>query len=473
MSCVLTPELSHKLLGWCVCVCRFLLRGPGNSGPNPAGERLLEIEKILDKALSSEIELGGRHESAKTPGFDGQSGLETSRLGSLTVTWSDPPIVVSEKEGLHHPALYKVDGKPVFGLSKREIVELVEASGQPKCEKQMISVSKLCAVADRVDKSTLLKFLEPDTPVHPGVKCAGCSHDPVIGALFTCSTCAMQLCSACFKGRAHAHPPDHEFSVQDFLGSTSTMAAPPPSITEGSGVVVIGTGQNDRDGKLGVVKALTTSSSASPAWSVLIEGKTTLVDLEAKHLFLRPDQALETAKAAYEPPILQPPVEPNVTSARKPVPSRFSLVQTPSVEDEMPKIPRQKSLRELRQVEGVKALQRLKSCDPPSGRKSTFLCKGMCGTWVEKDKHEYIKEGQSVLCAGCAKKSHDSEEKITCGKCQKEFTYSKFLVDLGVLARPSVCVECQEESQWAIISPCPWALSDGSCPGAKRVPSYS
>jgi len=140
-----------------------------------------------------------------------------------------------------------------------------------------------------------------------------------------------------------------------------------------------------------------------------------------------------------EPPILQPPVEPNVTLP---------------VEDEMPNMRRQQSLRELRQVEGVEALQRLKSYDPPSGRKSTFLCKGMCGTWVEKDKHEYIKEGQSVLCAACAKKSHDSEEKITCGKCQQEFAFSKFLVDLGVRAQPSVCEECQEESQWTIISPC-------------------
>lgn len=149
----------------------------------------------------------------------------------------------------------------------------------------------------------------------------------------------------------------------------------------------------------------------------------------------------------------QPPAEPNVTSAPKPVPSDFSLVP-PSVEDEMPKMRRQQSLRELRQVEGVEALQRLKSYDPPSGRKSTFLCKGMCGTWVEKDKHEYIKEGQLVLCAGCAKKSHGSEEKITCGKCQEEFAYSKFLVDLGVRAKPAVCEECQAESQWAIISPC-------------------
>ena len=444
----------------------YILCGPANSGRNPAGERLLEIDgedvtslprkKILDKlALCSKIRLRVENESEKSPSFDGQSGLETSCIGTMRVTWSDPPIVVSQKEGLHHPAIYKVDGKPVFGLSKRNIVELVEAPGQSKCETQLISVSTLCAIADRADKSTLLKVLKPDTPVHPGVKCAGCSHDPLIGALFTCNTCAMQLCSACFKGRAHAHPPDHEFSVQDFLGSTSTMAAPPPSITEGSSVVVVGTGQNDQDGKLGVVKALTTSSSASPAWSVLIEGKTTLVDLEAKHLFLRPDQGLETAKAACEPPILQPPVEPNVPSAPKPAPSRWSLVQTPSEEDEMPKMRRQQSLRELRQVEGVKALQRLKSCDPPSGRKSTFLCKGMCGTWVEKDKHEYIKEGQSVLCAGCAKKSHDSEEKITCGKCQQEFAYSKFLVDLGVRAKPAVCEECQEESQWAIISPCP------------------
>ena len=152
-----------------------------------------------------------------------------------------------------------------------------------------------------------------------------------------------------------------------------------------------------------------------------------------------------------EPPILQPPAEPNVTLP---------------VEDEMPQMRRQQSLRELRQVEGVEALQRLKSYDPPSGRKSTFLCKGMCGTWVEKDKHEYIKEGQSVLCAACAKKSHDSEEKIICGKCQQEFAYSKFLVDLGVRAQPSVCEECQEESQWTIISPCPWALCDGSCVGA-------
>lgn len=154
-----------------------------------------------------------------------------------------------------------------------------------------------------------------------------------------------------------------------------------------------------------------------------------------------------------KPPIL--PVEPNVTSAPKPVPSDSSLVPTRSVEDEMPKMRRQQPLRELRQVEGVEALQRLKSCHPPSGRKGTFLCKGMCGIWVEKDKHEYIKEGQSVLCAGCTQKSRDSEEKITCGKCQEEFAYSKFLVDLGVRAQPSVCEECQEESQWAIISPCP------------------
>lgn len=75
---------------------------------------------------------------------------------------------------------------------------------------------------------------------------------------------------------------------------------------------------------------------------------------------------------------------------------------------------------------------------------------------VKKDNLEYIKEGQLVMCEVCTQKSAESEKETTCRKCQQEFVYSQFLVDVGSYGLPNVCEECQNlEKKWAIISPLP------------------
>ena len=423
------------------------------------GEELSKINDVDVKSLPRELILemlqactgiqlkGGHHERQQF--FDAKSGLETSSHGSMMIKWSDPPMVVSDDPECP-PVMLSIGGKNVFGLSKEEILALLDASSQISTA----SVSRICLLdALPGNKQTLRSKLQSDSvAVHPGFQCAGCSHKPLVGARFSCKVCTTTFCGACFKGRAHAHPPDHEFSVQDFPGSTSTVAPPAPKISEGSAVVVIGTGQRNQDGKLGLVTASLPSSSAGlPMWTVLLEdAKDDLsVQLEAQHLFLR-STAASPEVAAAPTPSTPPPEVPN-PAAKVVKSSRFTLVDKCGVQEVIPPMRRQRSLRELRQVEGHQALERFKLQEPSTGRTCTFLCKGMCGTMVEKDKHEYIKEGQLVLCDVCTQKSQASEEKTSCRKCKKEFVHSKFLMDLGELQ--PLCEECKEDLQWAIVSP--------------------
>ena len=389
----------------------------------------------------------GHHETQQF--FDTKSGLETSSFGSMRIKWSDPPMVVSDDKSCP-PVMLSVGGKNVFGLSKEEILALLEASSQISTA----SVSRICLLdALPGNKQALRNKLQSDSvAVHPGFQCAGCSHKPLVGARFSCKVCTTTFCGACFKGRAHAHPPDHEFSVQDFPGSTSTVAPAAPKMTEGSAVVVIGTGQRNQDGKLGLVTASMPSSSAGlPMWTVLLEDAADVsVQLEAQHLFLRSEVAAPDAAPTPELTPSTPQAEVPNSAAKVVKSTRFTLVDKG---EEQPPMRRQRSLRELRQVEGHQALERFKLQEPLTGRTCTFLCKGMCGTMVEKDKHEYIKEGQLVLCDACTQKSQASEEKTSCGKCKKEFVHSKFLMDLGELQ--PLCEECKEDLQWAIVSPFP------------------
>ena len=370
-------------------------------------------------------------------GFDCETGLETSALGSLTVTWSDPPIVLGEEP--EPQVLLSIDDAKVFGLSKEKVQEMVEVS--PRCKFQLASMFQLGLVQDLPGHKQALEhhFKQDQVPIHVGFQCAGCGRKPLIGARFACKTCAVHFCGACFKGRAHAHCPEHQFTVQTFPRTSHTAAPVASKITEGSKVVVIGTGKKHLDGKLGLVTALApTSSSALPLCSVVLDGADDVVNLEAKHLFLRSsgqEVMVAAPHQAAEP--CEPPAEPVVFVAKS-VDPRFTLV-------------RKASLRELRQAEGQQALERVKGQGPHTARKSTFQCKGNCGTRVEVDKQEYVKQGQLVLCEECTKKKEYSQKNATCRKCQNPFHYFQFLVDIGECV-PTLCEECQEDLQWAIIS---------------------
>ena len=403
-----------------------------------------QILKKLQGCSSMQMQKRERKPHKEFPaGFDGQTGLETSTLGPVAVTWSDPPMVLGEEPVPQ--VLLAINGKRVFGMPKQKMIELVENSPEsPDSGFEMASVFKMTLLEDLPGhREGIRHCLKTEkVPVHLGVRCSGCGHKPLVGANFTCKNCATHYCSACFKGRAHAHSPAHKFAVQDFPGTTPSDAPVAPKISEGSTVVVIGTGKKQLDGQLGLVTALTsTSSGALPLWSVLMDGSCEAVNLEAKHLFLRPDQERRASAAACELPLppAEPKEDPKVPASLKPIDPLLMV--------------RKHSLRELRQVEGQEALERFKSQGTRMARKSSFLCKGMCGTMVPKDHQEYIKEGQLAMCEACMKKSRDSEKKTTCGKCKQEFVYSQFFVDLPESSGlPSLCQECQE-TEWAVISP--------------------
>lgn len=427
----------------------------------------LAREEILHKLQEcSRIHLRGRGQPQEKPiGFDGQTGLETGPFGPVTVTWSDPPMVLGRES--RPQVLLSIDSKKVFGMTKQKLEEMIE--GSPNCKFECYSLSEL----DQIELVPSLaqdmedRFKRDQMAIHPGYQCSGCHQEPLVGARFSCKICRDHFCGACFKGRAHSHSPQHAFTVQDFPRTTATDAPVASKITEGSTVVVIGTGKKQLDGQPGLVKcAAPISSGAVPLWSVLMDGSYEDVNLEAKHLFL-----LEASPASEE--TLQPPVEPCVEAAPElkaqvkeslpaPVVPAISKPLRPEISQQKkgsePRFTmvRQSSLRDLRQVEGQEALERLKAQGPMTAPKTAFLCKGNCGTMVKKDNLEYIKEGQLVMCEVCTQKSAESEKETTCRKCQQEFVYSQFLVDVGSYGLPNVCEECQNlEKKWAIISPLP------------------
>ena len=331
--------------------------------------------------------------------------------------------------------LSEINGAKVFGMSKSKVEELFHSAQTNYSDKTYTyySVSEICLREMDRKGYTDSEFHKHMIPIHCGFECSGCGSKPLIGARYTCQDCSVHFCGACFKGRAHAHSPGHQFTTQDFPGTAATDAPAAPAIIEGSTIVVIGTGNDQLDGKLGLV-----TSGASPFWSVLMDGEADHeVALEAQHLFLHSqgqevtDQAAETEPSAETGAPSSPPK--SIDS------SRFTLVRRPS-------------FRELRQVEGQEALERFKSA-PGAARKSSFLCKGTCGRMVEKKNQEYIREGQLVLCQGCMQKSQDSEKKTTCEECLQEFVYSQFFVDLGIDSLPTVCMKCKEADEWAIVSP--------------------
>lgn len=440
-----------------------VLPGSLADGVVSKGEEFHEIDGVEIKSLAREEILQKLQDCSrirlimrgqpqeKRVGFDGQTGLETGPLGPLTVTWSDPPMVLGRES--RPQVLLSIDGKKVFGMTKQKLEEMIE--GSPNCDFECFSLSPLVQI-ERVPslKEALEdRFKRDQVAIHPGYQCSGCHQEPLVGARLSCKVCTDHFCGTCFKGCAHAHAPQHGFTVQDFPGTTATDAPVASKITEGSTVVVIGTGKKQLDGQPGLVKsAAPISSRAVPLWSVLMDGSCEDVNLEAKHLFL-----LEASPASEEP--LQPPVEPLVEAAPELKALFKEGLQAPAV-PEIPKplgpeisqkkgseprftMVRQSSLRDLRQVEGQEALERLKAQGPMTAPKTAFLCKGNCGTMVEKDNLEYIKEGQLVMCEVCTQKSAESEKKTTCRKCQQVFVYSQFLVDVGSYGLPNVCEECQ------------------------------
>lgn len=229
-------------------------------------------------------------------------------------------------------------------------------SNQPG-EFQVASMSKLC-LAEHLPghrQSLERKFTRDQVAVHMGYRCSGCGHKPLIGARFSCNVCDTHFCGHCFNGRAHAHSPQHQFTAQDFPLAVPTDAHVAPQISQGSKVVVIGTGKEQLDGQLGVVTSAAPTSGALPLWSVLVEGSEAM-SLEAQHLFLRGqatpkasreleaplDKSVEPAPEAKDEPKegLLAPTPPS--PQKKAIASRFTLVGSGS-------------LHELRQVEGQEA----------------------------------------------------------------------------------------------------------------------
>ena len=132
----------------------------------------LAREEILQKLQDcSRIRLIMRGQpQEKRVGFDGQTGLETGPLGPLTVTWSDPPMVL-ERES-RPQVLLSIDGKKVFGMTKQKLEEMI--AGSPNCDFECFSLSPLVQI-ERVPslKEALEdRFKRDQVAIHPGYQCA-------------------------------------------------------------------------------------------------------------------------------------------------------------------------------------------------------------------------------------------------------------------------------------------------------------
>lgn len=375
--------------------------------------------------------------------FDAKSGLETSSMESLRLTWCDPPVLARKfKQRVPGDVLRSIGGQRVSGMSQQSIRELWASSTEFDSH-SMMKVQSLAA--STVLKRGLLGALEADkAPIHLGFECAGCGREPLIGTRFSCQDSQLHFCGACFAGRGHAHQHLH-FLSEEHPGAESVEVKMVQQPTAGSEVVVIGTG-GDHDGHLGQVMA-----EASGKWLVTVGDQELCLD--PKHIFLRPGSghassavpaaavAASTAAASTEPAKA-------ATSASPLIGLRFLPVTPPEAH-----LTRQPSARELRQVKGQEALQRFESGQ--AKEKATFLCKGACGRFVETEKVDYVKAGQLVMCQECSQKSAASETQASCKKCGGTFVFSHFMIQVEGRDLPTECPKCQETQQdgWAIMSP--------------------
>ncbi|CAK9062625.1 Alpha-protein kinase 1 (AK1) [Durusdinium trenchii] len=420
----------------------------------------LQILKQLENCRGIEVRVG---DATRSEQFERLSGLEVGSMAGRRMTWTDPP---SFHDG---NLLLEIGGVEVFGKSKQEVLALLKTSdGWARLDLEHVKLGRRLSKLGCQDRLQELKV-----PVHMDFTCQGCAREPLIGACHTCKDCSVHLCSACYRGRAHAHTPGHSFSVLEYAGADAFDAKPPPKLEDGSAVVVIGTGKK-WDGQPGLAMNMAPASSEGHSlWTVLIEGEDEALELEAKHLFLRSEEAQKCQETDLAAPQNQKPeAKPEVLRSQPestPLPSskshipepaepkpRFTLVQP----EEMGRgLTRQKSARELRQEmrqeKGQEALDRFQAA-PPTARKVPLLCKGKCGTMVETEKADYIKKGQAgVFCELCSQKCIASKKQASCQKCTAGFEYSQFVLDLeGSRSAPNLCNNCREsqEDGWAIVS---------------------
>ena len=418
-----------------------------------AGEELDEVDghKVTSEGRAEVLAwLGSCHALCTRQGrdlelrpvFDAKSGLETSSMGSLRLTWCDPPVLARNfKQRVPGDVLRAIGGQKVFGMSQQGIRELWASSTEFSTQ-SIMKVRSLAALPAL--KKGLLESLEEDkATIHPGFECAGCGREPLIGTRFSCQDSQMHFCGACFAGRGHAH--QHlRFLSEEHPGAKSVEVKMVQQPTAGSEVVVIGTG-GDHDGHVGRVVA-----EASGKWLVTVGDQE--LSLDPKHVFLRPgseraSSAVPAAAVAAAAAASSPPAK-AATSARPLIGSRFVPVPPPETH-----LTRQPSARELRQAKGQEALQRFESGQ--AKEKARFLCKGACGKLVETEKVDYVKAGQLVMCQECSQKSLASETKACCKKCGSSFAFSRFMIQVEGRELPSECPKCQETQLdgWAIMSP--------------------
>ena len=219
---------------------------------------------------------------SKTSCHDPKSGLEVSSLGPLRLQWSDPPVLVDGiDDHVAGDILITIDGTSVVGLTQKEIRRVIlqrQSFG-------FLSVGEIFAhyrVAPR--KAVLLQHLkEHRYPVHCQAKCKGCLASPLVGFCFTCKTCPdLHYCAACFRGRGHSHASGHSFTKVEYPGAPAVDALPPPPLQADSAVVIVGTGEKDQDGEVGLILSM-----AASGWQVMLDGHDEPRTVLAEHLFLK------------------------------------------------------------------------------------------------------------------------------------------------------------------------------------------
>ena len=252
---------------------------------------------------------------------DPVSGLETSSLGHLRVKWSDPPVIVSDRAEPSGDLLVEIDGTSLVGMTQPEVRSLYLNRQGPGTGS--LSMGKMSALyRDPFLRGDLLRKLKADRyPVHFGSTCTGCQASPLVGFRFSCKTCPdSHYCAACFRGRGHSHASGHSFTKLEYPGAPIVDALPPPALQPGSAVVIVGTGQKDQDGQLGLLLSDATSSAS---WQVVVDGLDQPCTVAAEHLFVKtesepqPERLPESKSPAQDSDKLKEP-KPDVARAATP-----------------------------------------------------------------------------------------------------------------------------------------------------------